>query len=45
MAPIGPAVGKIEGGGPIGNTNVENADWNDYSGYERRIPLYHEEKQ
>ena len=45
MAPIGPAVGKIEGGGPIGNTNVESADWNDYSGYERRIPLYHEEKQ
>jgi hypothetical protein len=45
MAPIGPAVGKIEGGGAIVNTNVESADWNDYSGYERRIPLYHEEKQ
>ena len=45
MAPIGPAVGNIGGGGPIGNTNVESADWNDYSGYERRMPLYHEEKR
>jgi uncharacterized protein YkwD len=45
MAPIGPAVGRIEGGGAIGNTNVESADWNDYSGYERRIPYYHEEKK
>ncbi len=45
MAPIGPAIGKIEGGGAIGNTNVESADWNDYSGYERRIPYYHEERQ
>ena len=45
MAPIGPAVGNVGGGGPIGNTNVESADWNDYSGYERRIPYYHEEKQ
>ena len=45
MAPIGPSVGNIGGGGPIGNTNVESTDWNDYSGYERRIPLYHEEKQ
>ena len=45
MAPIGPAVGKISGGGPIANTNVESTDWNDYSGYDRRIPLYHEEKK
>ena len=45
MAPIGPAVGKIPGGGPIANTNVESTDWNDYSGYDRRIPLYHEEKK
>ena len=45
MAPIGPAVGNVGGGGPIGNSNVESADWNDYSGYERRIPYYHEEKQ
>ena len=45
MAPIGPAVGNIGGGGPIGNTNVESTDWNDYSGYERRIPYYHEEKK
>ena len=45
MAPIGPAIGKIEGGGAIGNTNVESTDWNDYSGYERRIPYYHEEKR
>ena len=45
MAPIEPAVGKIEGGGPIGNTNVESGNWNDYSGYERRIPYYHEEKK
>ena len=45
MAPIGPAVGKIPGGGPIANTNVESTDWNDYSGYDRRIPLYHEEKR
>ena len=45
MAPIGPAVGNIGGGGPIGNTNVESTDWNDYSGYERRMPLYHEEKK
>ena len=45
MAPIGPAVGNIGGGGPIGNTNVESADWNDYSGYDRRIPLYHEQKK
>ena len=45
MAPIGPAIGNVGGGGPIGNTNVESTDWNDYSGYERRIPLYHEEKK
>ena len=45
MAPIGPSIGKIEGGGPIGNTNVESTDWNDYSGYDRRIPLYHQEKK
>ena len=45
MAPIGPAVGKIPGGGPIANTNVESTDWNDYSGYDRRMPLYHEEKK
>ena len=45
MAPIGPAIGKSGGGGAIGNTNVESTDWNDYSGYERRMPYYHEEKK
>ena len=45
MAPIGPAIGNIGGGGAIGNSNVESGDWNDYSGYERRMPYYHEEKR
>ena len=45
MAPIGPAIGNIGGGGAIGNSNVESADWNDYSGYDRRMPYYHEEKR
>jgi len=45
MAPIGPAIGNVGGGGAIGNSNVESADWNDYSGYERRMPYYHEEKK
>ena len=45
MAPIGPAIGNVGGGGAIGNTNVESGDWNDYSGYERRMPYYHEEKK
>ena len=45
MAPIGPAIGNVGGGGAIGNSNVESGDWNDYSGYERRIPYYHEEKK
>jgi len=45
MAPIAPSTGNVGGGGPIGNTNVESADWNDYSGYDRRIPYHHEEKR
>ena len=45
MAPIGPAIGNVGGGGAIGNSNVESGDWNDYSGYERRMPYYHEEKK
>ena len=45
MAPIAPAIGNSSGGGAIGNSNVESADWNDYSGYERRMPYYHEEKR
>ena len=45
MAPIAPSTGNIGGGGAIGNSNVESADWNDYSGYERRIPYYHDEKK
>lgn len=45
MAPIRPAVGNIGGGGPIGNTNVESTEWNDYSGYDKRMPLYNEEKR
>jgi len=44
MAPIRPAIGNVGGGGAIGNSNVESGDWNDYSGYERRMPYYHEEK-
>ena len=45
MAPIGPAIGNVGGGGAIGNSNVESGDWNDYSGYDRRMPYYHEEKK
>ena len=45
MAPIRPAIGNVGGGGAIGNSNVESGDWNDYSGYERRMPYYHEEKK
>ena len=46
MAPIRPAIGNVGGGGgSIGNSNVESTDWNDYSGYERRMPYYHEEKK
>lgn len=45
MAPIAPAIGNTGGGGAIGNSNVESTDWNDYSGYDRRMPYYHEEKR
>ena len=45
MAPISPAIGNTGGGGAIGNSNVESADWNDYSGYDRRMPYHRGEKQ
>ena len=45
MAPIGPSIGNVGGGGAIGNTNVESGDWNDYSGYDRRMPYHRGEKQ
>ena len=45
MAPIGPSIGNVGGGGAIGNTNVESGDWNDYSGYDRRTPYHRGEKQ
>ena len=45
MAPIAPAIGNSRGGGgAIGNSNVESTDWSDYSGYDRRMPYYREEK-
>ena len=46
MAPIAPAIGNSRGGGgAIGNSNVESTDWSDYSGYDRRMPYYREEKR
>ena len=43
--PLGTTSTAVGGGGNILNTNVESTDWNDYSGYERRIPYYHQEKE
>ena len=45
MAPISPSIGNVGGGGAIGNSNVESTDWNDYSGYDRRMPYHRGEKQ
>ena len=43
--PLGTKSTAVAGGGGILNTNVESTNWNDYSGYERRIPYYNKEKE